>query len=209
MDQLPQRLLRMVVGLQTPAEVLSAVEAGADLITTPYPFLLARTGKALTFSISTLEEEDSHSSGNGGPHKKRRRAAEEAPEEGALEGSPGQEGDDEEKEGLINLWERRWRTDPNPLLSGCACPACRRHSRAYIHHLLLAHEMLAEILLYCHNLTHYLALFQAARAAVPVPGALQRLRASLEAYEDLQPTSTSAAATPTPSEDVMDEEDQQ
>lgn len=36
--------------------------------------------------------------------------------------------------------------DRRPLLEGCECAACSgRHSRAYIHHLLLAHEILGEV----------------------------------------------------------------
>ena len=34
---------------------------------------------------------------------------------------------------------------------GCSCHACQNHHRAYIHHLLVAHEMLADVLLHVHN----------------------------------------------------------
>lgn len=46
------------------------------------------------------------------------------------------------------------RLDKGPLLPGCGCFACARHSRAYVHHLLNAHEMLGEVLLEAHNTSH-------------------------------------------------------
>jgi queuine tRNA-ribosyltransferase len=49
---------------------------------------------------------------------------------------------------------------------GCPCPACARHSRAYLHHLFRAEEMLGPMLLTWHNLTYYQALMQGMRAAV-------------------------------------------
>lgn len=40
-----------------------------------------------------------------------------------------------------------FRLDESPLVDGCKCYTCRKHSRAYIHHLLNTHEMLAQTLL--------------------------------------------------------------
>lgn len=47
----------------------------------------------------------------------------------------------------ICLWDFEHREDFRPLLEGCACYTCTNHSRAYIHHLLNVHEMLASVLL--------------------------------------------------------------
>lgn len=52
-----------------------------------------------------------------------------------------------------NLRNARFRHDHTPLDSGCPCPACRSHTRAYLHHLFRAGEMLARILLSLHNIT--------------------------------------------------------
>ena len=65
-------------------------------------------------------------------------------------------------------------TTPRPLDPGCPCPACTRHSRAYLHHLFRAEEMLGPMLLTWHNLTYYQALMRGLRDAI-VGG---RLRAS-------------------------------
>jgi hypothetical protein len=64
---------------------------------------------------------------------------------------------------LLDLWDSCYVRDVRPLLSGCACHACRHHTRAYLHHLLKAKEMLGEILLYCHNQHQYVRLFDSCR----------------------------------------------
>ncbi|ETW00704.1 hypothetical protein, variant [Aphanomyces invadans] len=63
----------------------------------------------------------------------------------------------------INLRDKKFDRDLRPLLPGCPCFACTHHSRAYINHLLNVHEMLANILLYMHNLHHYFEFFGAMR----------------------------------------------
>ncbi|RHY89561.1 hypothetical protein DYB35_004794 [Aphanomyces astaci] len=66
----------------------------------------------------------------------------------------------------INLRDKKYDRDMRPLLPGCPCFACTHHSRAYINHLLNVHEMLANILLYMHNLHHYFAFFKAMRCHI-------------------------------------------
>ncbi|SBO43699.1 Queuine tRNA-ribosyltransferase [Cyanobium sp. NIES-981] len=52
-----------------------------------------------------------------------------------------------------NLRNARFRHDHTPLDPGCPCPACTGHTRAYLHHLIRAGEMLGKILLSLHNIT--------------------------------------------------------
>eukprot|EP01028_Stygiella_incarcerata_P000279 TRINITY_DN1033_c1_g2_i1.p1 TRINITY_DN1033_c1_g2~~TRINITY_DN1033_c1_g2_i1.p1 ORF type:complete len:416 (+),score=119.00 TRINITY_DN1033_c1_g2_i1:106-1353(+) len=59
----------------------------------------------------------------------------------------------------INLRDPSFLLDTRPLREGCSCPACRRHTRAYVHHLLNTHEMLASTLLSICNLWNYVRLF--------------------------------------------------
>jgi queuine tRNA-ribosyltransferase len=70
--------------------------------------------------------------------------------------------------GPLNLRNRRFAEDPAPLEPGCACPACRDFSRAYLHHLIKAGEILGAMLLTWHNLHYYQALMAEARAAIEV-----------------------------------------
>jgi queuine tRNA-ribosyltransferase len=68
--------------------------------------------------------------------------------------------------GSLNLRNQRHADDPAPLQPGCACPACRDYSRAYLHHLVKAGEILGAMLLTWHNLFYYQGLMARARAAI-------------------------------------------
>ena len=69
-------------------------------------------------------------------------------------------------QGVLNLRNARHAADPRPLDPECACTACTRHSRAYLHHLFRANEMLGPMLLTQHNLTYYQALMRGLREAI-------------------------------------------
>jgi queuine tRNA-ribosyltransferase len=68
--------------------------------------------------------------------------------------------------GVLNLRNARFADDPAPLDPDCACPACTRHARAYLHHLFRAGEILGPMLLTWHNLRYYQDLTQRLRAAI-------------------------------------------
>jgi queuine tRNA-ribosyltransferase len=53
-----------------------------------------------------------------------------------------------------------------PLDAACGCYTCRRFSRAFLRHLLLAREMNAAILISLHNLAFYLNLMREIREAI-------------------------------------------
>jgi queuine tRNA-ribosyltransferase len=57
-------------------------------------------------------------------------------------------------------------TDEAPLVDGCPCPTCARHSRAYLHYLARAEELTAARLLTLHNLTFLERLVAIAREAI-------------------------------------------
>jgi queuine tRNA-ribosyltransferase len=82
--------------------------------------------------------------------------------------------------GVFNLRNARFADDERPLDPGCACPGCSRHTRAYLHHLFKAEEMLGPMLLTWHNLTYYQSLTQGLRAAIH-DGQLDRHAASVRA----------------------------
>ena len=70
------------------------------------------------------------------------------------------------RSGILALRNARFRDDLRPIEEGCDCPACTRHSRAYLRHLLHAGEALGSRLASLHNLRAYLRLLEEARAAV-------------------------------------------
>jgi len=80
------------------------------------------------------------------------------------------------RSGTLNLRNARHAEDKGPLDPQCRCPACRQYSRAYLHHLIKAEEILGAMLLTLHNLTYYQDLMAELRAAIEAGG--------LEAYAD-------------------------
>ena len=70
------------------------------------------------------------------------------------------------RRGKVNIRNARHQDDPRPLDAECRCPACTGFSRAYLHHLHRAEEMLGPILLTWHNLTYYQDLMASLRAAI-------------------------------------------
>jgi len=69
-------------------------------------------------------------------------------------------------EGTLNLRNARFAEDPGPLDPACGCPACTRFSRAYLHHVVKAGEIIAAMLLTWHNLKFYQDLMQELRKAI-------------------------------------------
>ena len=68
--------------------------------------------------------------------------------------------------GFLNLRNSRHAEDTSPIDPTCACETCRSHSRAYLHHLTKAKEILGSILLTWHNVHHYQTLMLEMREAI-------------------------------------------
>jgi queuine tRNA-ribosyltransferase len=69
------------------------------------------------------------------------------------------------RSGVVNIKNARHREDPEPLDPECECPACRNYSRAYLHHVFRAGEMISGMLLTWHNLNYYQGLMANMRGA--------------------------------------------
>ncbi|MBS6365955.1 MAG: tRNA guanosine(34) transglycosylase Tgt [Clostridiales bacterium] len=80
-------------------------------------------------------------------------------------------------DGAINLKNARYERDEGPIDGQCDCPVCRRYSRAYLHHLFKAGEMLAMRLSVMHNLYFYNQLMQKIRDALE-QGTFEQFRAA-------------------------------
>jgi len=89
--------------------------------------------------------------------------------------------------GVINIRNARHAEDNRPLDPGCTCPACRNHSRAYLHHLFKANEMLGPMLLTWHNIQFYQDLMAELRAGILVgdlAGTAARIEAGWQAEKE-------------------------
>ena len=83
-------------------------------------------------------------------------------------------------DGILNLRLKKFETDTSPISAKCGCEICKRHSRAFLRHLITADEITAGVLLTKHNLFFYHALIGGLRTAV-VDGKLRPfLKAKLE-----------------------------
>ncbi|MFI0475123.1 tRNA guanosine(34) transglycosylase Tgt [Paracoccus jiaweipingae] len=70
------------------------------------------------------------------------------------------------RRGQVNIKNARHADDPRPLDEHCTCPACTGYSRAYLHHVFRAGEMISGMLLTWHNLHYFQELMQGMRDAI-------------------------------------------
>jgi queuine tRNA-ribosyltransferase len=70
------------------------------------------------------------------------------------------------RRGQINIKNARHQDDPRPLDDACTCPACRGYSRAYLHHVFRAGEIISAMLLTWHNLHYFQQIMAEMRAAI-------------------------------------------
>ncbi|HEX3145535.1 MAG TPA: tRNA guanosine(34) transglycosylase Tgt [Pyrinomonadaceae bacterium] len=78
----------------------------------------------------------------------------------------GRDGQAFTSRGELNVKNARYALDQKPLDESCHCAVCRRHTRAFIHHLYLSGEVLASILLTHHNLAFFLDTMKCVRQAI-------------------------------------------
>jgi queuine tRNA-ribosyltransferase len=93
------------------------------------------------------------------------------------------------RRGTVNIRNARHLDDPRPLDDSCGCPACRGFSRAYLHHLWRAEELLFHTLMTWHNLHYYQELMARLRQAITV-GKLAEFAAAFrdqQALGDIEP----------------------
>ena len=68
--------------------------------------------------------------------------------------------------GVMHLKNAKYVLDDKPLDENCKCPTCQHYSRAYIHHLFKAKEMLAMRLSVMHNLYFFNNMMEEIQAAI-------------------------------------------
>ena len=131
---------RFITGLGAPNEILWCAAHGFDLIESAYAYLAAAQGIALTFNTD-YDDLIAFRPGQSGIF------------------TPG-------AGGKLNLWDTSLSRDTRPIVEGCKCFACGNYTRAYVHHLLNTHEMLAEVFLTCHNQHVMLTFMRSIRQAI-------------------------------------------
>ena len=124
-------------------QIMDAAQNGVSYIGSSLPALLARSRRALILDLHGWKVEEEPEDRQYGRPKKRPRT-----EGGST------------IDGCICLEDKAFARDTAPFVEGCSCLACTEHKRAYLHHLINAKELLAEILLFVHNLHVTIHLLQ-------------------------------------------------
>ena len=70
------------------------------------------------------------------------------------------------RRGVVNIKNSRHAMDPRPLDGACKCPACLNYSRAYLHHVFKANEIICSMLMTWHNLQYYQDLMVGIRCSI-------------------------------------------
>jgi queuine tRNA-ribosyltransferase len=99
------------------------------------------------------------------------------------------------RHGDVRIKNARHREDTGPLDPQCACYACRNFSRAYLHHLHRANEILGARLNTLHNLHYYLELMAGLREAIAT-GTLAGYRERFRSARMVESQASQAAEIP-------------
>eukprot|EP00095_Tigriopus_kingsejongensis_P000810 maker-scaffold941_size78300-snap-gene-0.16 protein:Tk00810 transcript:maker-scaffold941_size78300-snap-gene-0.16-mRNA-1 annotation:"queuine trna-ribosyltransferase subunit qtrtd1" len=142
LSALPEDKPRLYQGACSPATVLQWVERGIDVFEPSYAYHATDRGHALTFPNVLAPRPDA----DAGLERN-----------GQLPAGP------DPPPLTLDLGHVQFQRDLSPLVAHCSCYTCRKHTRAYIHHLLVTREMLGPVLLTLHNLHHYATFFQTIR----------------------------------------------
>ncbi|XP_074450698.1 queuine tRNA-ribosyltransferase accessory subunit 2 [Larus michahellis] len=157
--ELPEDKPRIIHGVGKPDEVLECIERGVDIFESFFPFQVTERGCALVFSYDCYPDPEAAVFKQNGAQHLEKNGTEEDQDEIS-------KADPEMTPFEIFLKDKRYQEDFGPLLEGCTCYCCQRHTRAYVHHLLVTNELLASVLLMMHNFQHYFGFFSAIRDAL-------------------------------------------
>ena len=124
-------------------KIFEAISNGAALISSNYPRLLTNKGHALVLRLDNMtynktskvrmnNPEVINTNDEEQPSKRRKDA------HFPSSGNQVLCSDVPNDSYSINLWDSAFETDTDPLVPSCSCVACKHHTRAYIHHLLLS-----------------------------------------------------------------------
>ncbi|XP_072176641.1 queuine tRNA-ribosyltransferase accessory subunit 2-like [Diadema setosum] len=153
MKELPQEKPRMLTSVGRPDNVLRAIEEGVDLFDSAYTYEVTERGCALVFPVKTREVADEKASP----------AAYHSQNTPQIDSCGGGKTDPRFE---LDLSEKRFIEDNNPIVTGCDCYSCSHHTRGYINHLLNVNELLAKVLLMNHNCHHYYQFFRSIQTSL-------------------------------------------
>jgi hypothetical protein len=153
---------RAVLTTSSLNEIIGIVSEGCvNVIGTSLPTQWAKDKKALGLDLSSY-----HTSPNTGDGKSAKRIKLDSNGDNDRGNNPDQHPQQQSQldcDGCMDMNDKiLYELDTSSLVKGCTCMVCHnnRFSRAYIHHLVRAKELLAEILIFAHNLHHLLQVIR-------------------------------------------------
>ena len=148
---LPDEKCRAISSVTSPLDILNAIHHGVDVIQSDYATVLSNLCYASVFSIPN--------SRSGLVSSATRNIEDWRPKFspcGTQVAAPSK----------LNLRDKQFERDQQPLLIGCTCYTCKHYMRAYLHHLLNVRELLGNTLLHIHNLHHLNKLVECTRESI-------------------------------------------
>ncbi|XP_014279885.1 queuine tRNA-ribosyltransferase accessory subunit 2 isoform X2 [Halyomorpha halys] len=118
LKHLPKEKPRIIHGCWRPESILEMIDLGIDIFDSSLAYVVTERKSALIFQYFEIPVEECRT--------------ESFDECSAIE---------------INLEDKSYKEDFRPILEDCTCLSCRKHSRSYIHHLIMNKELLASTLL--------------------------------------------------------------
>jgi queuine tRNA-ribosyltransferase len=153
LEFLPRDRPRYVMGVGYPDQIAEYARMGVDMMDCVLPTRAARHG--LLFRAPEPGEE---SSGSAYPIKAGSVGV------GVIEADASTEPETAYRTAIrMNIKRVEYAEDQRPIDPACACPVCRRYTRAYLRHLFMAREPLGATLNSIHNLAFYLDIMQRVR----------------------------------------------
>ncbi|GIY47287.1 queuine tRNA-ribosyltransferase accessory subunit 2 [Caerostris extrusa] len=132
---LPEDKPRILHGAFEPQIILEAIKCGIDIFDSSYAHKLTENGEASIFPLNAIPDYILNDVADPKPKRAKYCC-------------------------VLPLKDDLYKDDFNPIIETCECYTCKHYVRAYIHHLLVTSELLANILLMIHNHHHFCKFFE-------------------------------------------------
>jgi len=140
MEHLPNDKMKIIFGPWSPTLIIDLINSGIDIFDTTYPYLTTARNAALVFNYDLKYKNES--------------IVMNIPEyvfDETIDAFNNYE---------ICLTDKSYFKSFKPIKDSCTCLTCKKHTRAYVHHLLVSNELLGSILLSIHNLHYFHQFFK-------------------------------------------------
>ncbi|XP_060834523.1 queuine tRNA-ribosyltransferase accessory subunit 2 [Rhopalosiphum padi] len=140
MECLPYDKMKIIFGAWTPSLIIDFINSGVDMFDSSFPYITTERNSALIFDYSLKYKNESIIMD--------------------ILNHKTDENVDSSNDYEICLTDTSHFEKFVPIKDSCTCLTCKKHTRSYIHHLLVSNELLGSILLTIHNLHYFNQFFK-------------------------------------------------